>query len=155
MAKATPPFTRMKRTLIIHMAVQLFLVVLLIYMALHFQASFINQGTPKVFLNSIIFSVILQMLAFFPLKKLAEKEAKREVAADSGNKLDADAQKALRHSRLFSDIIKASIVTFVVLFIAMAPQLLFLLSTVFFTFILFTITYFQCFNFAARREMRG
>ena len=155
MSKATTPFKRMKRTLIIHVIVQIFLMLLLIYMSLHFQTAFNGKGTPQAFLNSIIFSVILQMLAFYPLKKLAEKEAKREVAADAGNKLDAAAQKALRHSRLFSDIIKASVVTFVVLFVALAPQFLFLLSTVFFTFILITITYFQCFNFAARKAMKG
>lgn len=151
----TPPFTRMKRTLVIHVIVQLFLLVLLFYMALHFQSSFRAAGAPQAFLNSIIFSVVLQLLAFYPLKKLAEKEARREVAAAAAGKLDAEAQKALRHSRLFSDIIKASVVTFFVIFVAMAPTFLFLLSTLFFTFILITITYFQCFNFAARKAMKG
>ena len=149
-----PPFQRMKRTLVIHQVVQVFLLLLLIVMALHFQSSYRSAGIPQVFLKSIVFSVVLQMLAFWPLKKLAEMEARREVAAD-GATLDADAQKALRHSRMFSDIVKASIVTAVVLFIAMAPVVLFILSTVFITFILVTITYFQCFNFAARRAMRG
>ena len=59
-----------------------FLVVLLVIMALHFQSKFHSQGVPQAFLNSIIFSVILQLLAFYPLKKLTEKEAQREVAAD-------------------------------------------------------------------------
>lgn len=151
----TPPFKRMKRNLLIHAMVQIFLLVLLIYMALHFQASFRSAGAPQAFLNSIICSVVLQLLAFYPLKKLAGKEAKREVAAAAAVNLDAEAQKALRHSRLFSDIIKASVVSFFVIFVAMAPRFLFLLSTLFFTFILITITYFQCFNFAARKAMKG
>jgi hypothetical protein len=151
---AQPTFQRVKRLTLIYLVVQLFLLALLVTMAFQFQAVFRSKGIPQVFFNSIIASVVLQLVTFYPLKVLAEKEARREVAFDAGT-LTPEELKGLRHSRMFYDFGKATIFLFFAAFIILAPGVTFVMSTIYFGFILVGLTYFQCFNFAARRAMRG
>jgi hypothetical protein len=146
-------FKRTKRLLVIHLFVQVFLVALLLYMAFRFQGTFRAKGMPQVFLNSIITSVVVQLLAFWPISKFAAAEARREVAVEAGS-LTAEQQKGLRQKRLLSDFLKASVFLFFAAFIALAPGATFVMSTAFFCFILATLTYFQCYNAAARRAMK-
>lgn len=149
-----PSFLRVKRLTRIYLAVQLFLLVLLLLMSFQFQTVFYNRGIPQVFFNSIIASVILQLITFYPLKRLAEKEARLEVGADAGT-LSAAQQKGLRHSRMYYDYGKVTIFLFFAAFVALAPEVTFVLSTIYFTFILISLTYFQCFNHAANKAMQG
>lgn len=149
-----PPFPRVTRLTRIYLVVQLFLLALLVAMAYQFQGIFRSRGIPQVFFNSIVASVLLQLVAFYPLKRLAEQEARREVAAEAGT-LSPEEQKGLRHSRMYYDFGKATVFLFFAAFIVLAPGVTFVMSTVYFSFLLVALTYFQCFNFAARRAMRG
>lgn len=151
---AQPEFKRMKRLMVIHLVIQVFLVLLLVYMAVHFQGVFRAKGMPRIFVNSIVTSLLIQLALFYPISKFAASEAKREIDCEAGD-LSAEAQKALRNKRLLGDFIKASVFLFFGAFVAMAPGATFVMSTAFFCFILTTLTYFQCYNIAAKRAMKG
>jgi len=148
-----PTFQRVKRLTYIYLAVQFFLLALLVVMAFQFQAVYRAKGLPQVFINSIIAGVVLQLVTFFPLKRLAEKEAGREVAADAGT-LSPEELKGLRHSRMYYDFGKATVFLFFAAFIILAPAVTFVMSTIYFGFLLVALTYFQCFNFAVRRAIK-
>lgn len=145
---------RLRRTLLIHRLVQVVLCVLLIYMALHFQQLYAGLGTPQIFRNSLLATLLLQFVIFFPVRHLAGKEAQREVAAASST-ATAEQLKALRHQRLFGDTIKGAVFLAFATFIMAAPKANFVLSTTFFSFIATILTYLQCFNFAVRRALAG
>lgn len=151
---AQPTFQRVKRLTLIYLAIQIFLLALLVVMAFQFQAVFRAKGVPQVFVNSIIAGVVLQLVTFYPLKRLAEKEAYREVGADAGT-LTPEEEKGLRHHRMYYDFGKATIFLFFAAFIILAPAVTFVMSTIYFSFLLIALTYFQCFNFAVRRAIKG
>lgn len=148
----TVAIRRLRHTLLIHRIVQIVLIALLIYMALHFQQLFQAKGLPHIFRNSLIATLVLQFALFFPLRRFANSEARRELATASAQ-TNAEQQKALRQQRLFSDIVKGAIFLGFATFIMMAPTATFVLSTAFFCFMVTIITYLQCFNFAMRREL--
>lgn len=143
---------RLRRTLLIYRIVQILLCVLLIYMALHFQQLFAAKGMPHVFRNSLLATLLLQFGLFFPLRRFAEKEARRELAA-AATQATAEEQKQLRHQRLFSDTLKGAVFLGFSAFILIAPPVTFVLGTAFFCFIVTVVTYLQCFNFVVRREL--
>lgn len=147
-------FKRLRKQVTIYTVVQVFFVGLLIFMAFNFQATFSAKGMSNVFLNSIIATVILQLIIFYPVNKAANKEVERDIASLAPG-LSAEQQKDLRRKRIFSDFIKASIFIFFFTFILRAPPATFILSTTFFTFVVTSLTYFQCYNFAAKRQMRA
>ena len=147
----TTGIRRMKRTLLIHRIVQVLLCLLLIYMALHFQQLFAEKGLPHVFLNSLLATLLVQFLIFFPLRHFAGMEARRDVAAAT-TPADSEQQKHWRRQRLFSDTIKGAVFLGFTTFIMLAPPFTFILSTAFFSFIVTVITYLQCYNFAIRGE---
>jgi len=153
MAQA-PDLKRLRRHVTIYTVVQVFFVALLLFMAFNFQATFSAKGMSHVFLNSIIATIIFQLAIFYPLKKAAAREVEHEIASLVPG-LSPEQHKALRRKRLFSDFIKASIFVFFFTFILRAPPATFVLSTTFFTFVVTSLTYFQCFNFAAKRYLRG
>ncbi|SNB46916.1 hypothetical protein [Geobacter sp. DSM 9736] len=146
-------FRKLRRLIMIHTVVQIFFFVLLIFMAVNFQETFRAKGMPQVFLNSIIATVLIQLAIFYPIKKAAGREVEREITASAAG-LTPEQLKELRKKRVFSDFIKTSIFIFFFTFIAKAPPATFVLSTTFFTFAVTALTYFQCFNFAARRAIR-
>lgn len=143
---------RLRRTLLIHRIVQILLCVLLIYMALHFQQLFAAKGMPHVFRNSLLATLLLQFVLFFPLRSFADKEARRELAA-AAMRVTVEQQKQLRHQRLFGDILKGAVFLGFSAFILIAPPVTFVLSTALFCFIVTVVTYLQCFNFVVRREL--
>jgi len=145
-------FKKMRRLIKIQVAVQLFLLVLLVFMAVNFQGGLQAEGRPQRFLHSVITTLVIQLALFFPINKLAVWDAKRETTAATD--LSADEQKVLRRKRLISDYIKGAVFIFYVTFIYKVPKDLFILSIIFFSFILTFLTYFQCYNFAARRLMK-
>lgn len=144
---------RLKRLIIIYRVVQVFLLGLFLYMSYHFQQLFQAQGMPQVFLNSIITVLGIQLLLFYPIRKLATHEARREAASQAPD-LSPEARKDLRHQRLFSDLIKASVFLSFAVFILLAPAATFIMSTAFFCLLLTLLTYAQCFNFALSRLNR-
>ena len=143
---------RLKRTLLIHRIVQVLLCALLIYMALHFQQLFAAKGTPHIFRNSLLATLIVQLALFFPLRRFAGNEARREVAAADAQP-GTDQQKQLRQQRLIGDTLKGAVFLGFTAFILMAPPATFVLSTAFFSFLATVITYLQCFSFAVRGEL--
>lgn len=147
-------FKRLRRQITIYAVVQVILLVLLVFMAFNFQATFQAKGMPQIFLNSIVASLVIQLIIFYPLNKFAAREAEQEIAACKIS-ISVDELKNLRRKRIFGDFIKAAIFIFFFTFIARAPAATFVLSTTFFSFILIILTYFQCFNFAAKRGIRA
>lgn len=146
---------RMRRTLIIHRIVQILLIALLVYMALLFQQRFqVKYDSLKPFYNSVIFTILIQVALFFPIRKFANKEATRELVAAAKTTFTPDEQKQLRNQRLLSDFTKASVFIFFVAFILVLPEEATIVhSTAFFCCIGTAISYLQNFNFAVRRQM--
>lgn len=142
-------FTKLRRLLTIHLVVQFGLVALLVVAAWFFQ-----QRIPDRFLTSVIFSVTIQLALFLPLKGLTSKEVAREISSSAIGLSPADLM-ALRRKRVTADVIKSSVFLFFLIFIIGLPDKPVVLAIAFFTFILTCLSYFQCFNFAARREMRS
>ena len=68
-------FKRLNRLMMIYRIVQTMLVALLFFMALNFQHHFALKGRPDQFINSIFIAIILQMIAVFPVYKLAWRDA--------------------------------------------------------------------------------
>lgn len=143
-------FTRLRKLTVIHGFVQAFLVVLLAgttYVLL-------GKVPSQVFLNSIIRVVVLQLILFYPVYKFALGDAQREVATAAVG-LTPDEQQALRRKRVFSDILKGALIIFFFTFslrAPAAPQIQFMILAV---FLLSYLTYFQCFNYAAKKLMKA
>ena len=146
---ATYDFKKLRRLLNIHLVIQIILVALLVAVSWLFQ-----QRLADRFLNGVIFSLVIQLGLFFPVKSLTSKEVDREIASSAIGLTPADLQ-ALRRKRVTADVIKSSIFLFFLIFILRLPEKPIILAIAYFTFILTCLSYFQCFNFAARREMRA
>ncbi len=146
MTKGTD-YSRLRKLLKIYLAVQIGLVLLLIYMAVILQS-----GLQQRFIRSIAVTLVVQIAIFFPMKKLAGKEANREIEACEPD-LDGDKLKSLRNRRMFADVVKMAVIIFFVTFILKAPNNIFILSILYFSFILTVLSYFQCVSFALRQAM--
>jgi hypothetical protein len=144
---------KIRRISITYIIVQLFLLALLIFMAFTFQTQYRAKGMPQIFTNSILTSLVLQLLVFYPVNRFARKEAENEIASMAGD-LTAEQAKAFRQKRLYGDFLKAAVFIFFVTFSLRAPGSLFVQSTTLFTFILTTLCYFQCLNFAIKRILK-
>jgi hypothetical protein len=145
----------MRKTLLIHRIVQILLIVLLLYMAILFQQK-IQQKYDSLspFYTSLVLTLLIQVGLFFPIRKFAENEAKRELGAAAKDTFTAEEQKQLRNQRLLSDFLKASVFLFFVAFILMLKeQATAIQSTAFFSCIGTVLSYLQNFNFAVRRHL--
>jgi hypothetical protein len=148
-------FKKLRRLIMIHVVVQALLVLLLIYIALLFQGSL-----GPLFWKSIIITLVIQLVNFYPINFFAGKEAKREVAAVAFN-LTQEEFKSQRTKRIIGEVIKMAVFAFFLIFAWSAPVTAnvqanrFTQSLIFFNFILTYLTYFQCFNFAAKREIKA
>lgn len=148
-------FKKLRRLIQIYFVVQIVLVALLLYVALLFQATL-----GPLFWKSIIITLVIQLVNFYPVNMFATREARREVAATAIG-LTPEELKAQRNQRLVGDVIKMAVFGFFLIFVYKAPVTpnmqanRFYQSMIFFNFILTYLTYFQCFNFAAKREMKS
>lgn len=142
-------FKRLRRLINIYVVVQVVLVLLLVYMAINFQAK-LPSGR---FLKAVIATLFGQLVLFYPINKFASREAEREIASCAAG-LTPEELKEMRNKRIFGDVVKMAAFIFFITFIYKAPPHPFILGILFFTFILTFLSYFQCFNFAARRQMR-
>lgn len=146
---------KLRRLVMIHRVIQVLLILLLIYVALQFQAAL-----GPLFWKSVIITMIIQLVNFYPINLFAGKEAKREIAASAGN-LSPEEFKAQRTQRIIGEVIKMSVFAFFLIFTYTAPVSAniqanrFTQSLIFLNFILTYLAYFQCFNFAAKREMKA
>lgn len=147
-------FKKIQRLIKIHVVVQLLLAMLLIYIALQFQAAL-----GPLFWKSVIITMIAQLFFFYPIYFFAGKEAKREVAATATN-LTQEEFKSQRTKRIIGEVIKMAVFAFFLIFAWSAPATAniqanrFTQSLIFLNFILTYLAYFQCFNFAAKRAMK-
>lgn len=146
-------FKKMRRVILIYGVVQVFLIGLLIYMAVHFQSGLRAEGRPQRFLHGMVATLVIQLALFYPINRFAAREAEREVEASAVG-LGIEELKAFRSKRMVADVIKSAVFLFFITFIYKAPKDLFFLSIIFFTFILTFLSYFQCYNFAAKRLMK-
>ncbi len=146
-------FKKLRRLITIYAVVQVFLVALLIFMAVNFQAGLQAEGRPQRFLHGVVAALIIQLALFYPINRFAAIEAKREVDSCATN-LSPEELKAIRNKRMVGDVVKTGIFIFFITFIYKAPKDRFFLSIIFFTFILTALSYFQNYNFAAKRAMK-
>lgn len=146
-------FKKLRRLVTIHTVIQVALVGLLIYMAMLFQGALHAEGRGFRFIHSIIATLVIQMILFYPINKFAVREAK--LAADGAAiGLTPDEMKSQRNKRLVGDVLKSGVFCFFLIFAWRAPSDRFFLCIISFTFLLTYLSYFQCFNFAAKREMK-
>lgn len=152
-------FKRLNRTMMIYRTVQSILLALMIFMAVNFQQLFVLRGKPGQFVNSIIAAIVIQLILVYPIYRLAWRDAGVEVDGSVVG-LSNEQQAALRKKRLIGDLWKFCGVAFYIAFVALAPDAKkaagapLVLSTTIFSFILTCLTYFQCFNFSAKKRMK-
>lgn len=153
-------FKKLRRLINIYAVVQIGLVVLLIYVAMNFQIGLNAAGRGELFIKSIIITLLMQLAMFYPVYKFASREAVLAVDAVQEG-LTPEELKSQRNKRLIGDVIKAGVFCFYLAFTLLVSSKglvntakMFVLSMIFFNFILTYLSYFQCFNFAAKREMK-
>lgn len=144
---------RVRWQMTIYTAMQVLFAILLLYMAVQFQQVFRAKGMPEIFLNSVLFTLGIQLLVFYPIYRFSLAEARREIAATQTTAV-AELQQ-IRKQRIYNDFLKATVFIFFATFLWKSPPVTFALSTAFFSFMLTVLTYLQCFNFAAKRLLRG
>ena len=151
--------TRLNHVIIIYRVVQILLVMLLAFMAYHFQQLFVMIGKPAQFINSFIVAVICQLVLLYPAYLLSRRDAKIEFDSCALG-VSVETLAALRKKRLRSDLLKFCVIIFFITFVAMAPDAKkstgapLVLSTSIFSFLLIALTYFHGFNFCAKKQMK-
>jgi hypothetical protein len=152
-------FKKLNRTMTIYRVVQALLLCLLIYVAYIFQNNFTLMGRPEKFMSSIVAAIVVQLLLLYPIYRLAWRDAGVETEG-SAIGLSAEALAALRKKRLLGDLWKFSAVGFFLAFVTMVPDVKksagapVILAIIIFSFLLMCLTYFQCFNFSAKKRMK-
>ena len=152
-------FKRLNRTMIIYRIVQTILVALLIFMAFNFQQLFALRGKPEQFMSSIIAAIVIQLILIYPAYRLAWRDSGIEFDS-CGVALSGDTLKAIRKKRLMGDLWKFCAVVFFITFVALAPDVKkasgapLVLATTIFSFLLTCLTYFQCFNYSAKKRLK-
>jgi len=151
-------FKRLRRTIIIFRVVQALLLGLLVFMALNFQQIFYMGGKPELFFSSITAALVIQLILFYPVYRLAKRDAGVEFES-SAIGLTAEDLKAFRKKRLLGDLWKFAGITFYVSFVVfvpdakIAPGVSPVLATTIFSFLMSGLAYFQCFNYSAKKRM--
>jgi hypothetical protein len=152
-------FKKLNRTMTIYRVVQTLLLCLLIYVAYIFQNRFAVMGTPEKFMYSIKITIMCQLLAIYPIYRLAWRDAGVEIEG-SAIGLTKEELSALRKKRLLGDLWKFSAVAFFLAFVTMVPDAkkaagaTHVLAGTLFSFLMMCLSYFQCFNFSAKKRMK-
>jgi uncharacterized membrane protein YdcZ (DUF606 family) len=157
---ASIDFKKLNRQMMIYRVVQTILTGLLIVLAIFFQGHFAASGKAYLFIRSIMFSVVGQLVLIWPVYKLAWRDAGVEIEGSVPG-LTAEQQNALRKKRLIGDLWKFCGVAFYVVFVTLVPDAKKavgatpVLAITIFSFLLTCLMYFQCFNFAAKKQMKS
>jgi len=157
---AVVEFKKLKRQMMLYRIVQTILTGLLIVMAIFFQSRFVALNKPELFMRSIIFSMIIQLLLIWPVYKLAWRDAGVEIEGNHPD-LTPEQQGALRKKRLIGDMWKFCGVAFYVVFVTLVPDAKKSVGTIpvyaitIFSFLLTCLLYFQCFNFSAKKQIKA
>jgi hypothetical protein len=152
-------FKRLKRTMTIYRVVQGLLLCLLVYVAIIFQNNFSMLGKPDKFISSIITTIVIQLLLLYPIYRLAWRDVGVEVEGCAVG-LTPESLAALRKKRLLGDLWKFSAVGFFLAFVSLVPDAKkaagapIVLAIIIFSFLLMCLTYFQCFNFSAKKRIK-
>jgi hypothetical protein len=153
-------FKHLNRTMTIYRVVQALLVLMLLYVAYVFQNNFAQMGMPEKFITSIIAAIVIQLLLLYPIYRLAWRDAGVEFEGCTVG-LTVEALSALRKKRLLGDLWKFSAVGFFLAFVTLVPDVKraagahIILAIILFSFLLMCLTYFQCFNFSAKKRMKS
>jgi hypothetical protein len=156
---ASYDFTRLRRLSVIYTVVQVGLLGLLMFMAYNFMLAFAKYGMSGLFVKSFIMAVVVQLICMYPAWWLARKDVEVEVETSLVG-VTPEQLVALRRRRLIGDIWKLSALGAFVVFIAMSPSVdkgrgaSLILSVSYYSFLLVALTYFQCFNFIAKKRRR-
>lgn len=157
---ASADFKKLNRQMMIYRIVQTILTGLLIVLAIVFQSRFAALNKPDLFIRSVLFSVIGQLLLIWPVYKLAWRDAGVEIEGSVPD-LSKDQLAALRKKRLIGDLWKFCGVAFYVVFVTLVPDsrkavgATPVLAITIFSFLLTCLMYFQCFNFAAKKRIKS
>jgi hypothetical protein len=149
----------MNRTITIYRVVQALLLCLLIFVAYKFQVNFAMLGKPEKFMSTISAAIVIQLLLLYPVYRLAWRDVGVEIEG-SATGLTKEDLAALRKKRLLGDLWKFSAVGFFLAFVSLVPDAKkaagapIVLAVIIFSFLLMCLTYFQCFNFSAKKRMK-
>ena len=152
-------FKKLNRTILIYRTVQALLVCLLIYVSYVFQNNFSMMGKPEKFMSRIYATIVIQLLLIYPIYRLAFRDVTVEIEGCQTS-LSKEASDALRKKRLLGDLWKFSAVAFFLAFVTLvpdakkAPGAAHVLAITLLSFLLMCLTYFQCFNFSAKKRMQ-
>jgi hypothetical protein len=152
-------FKHLKRTMTIYRVVQGLLLCMLVYVAIIFQNNFSLLGKPEKFMSSIVATIVIQLLLLYPIYRLAWRDVGVEIEGCVVG-LTKEALAALRKKRLLGDLWKFSAVGFFLAFVSLVPDAKkavgapIILAIIIFTFLLMCLTYFQCYNFSAKKRMK-
>lgn len=152
-------FKHLNRTMTIYRVVQGLLICLLIYVAYIFQNNFTLIGKADKFMSSIGASIVIQLLLFYPIYRLAARDVNVEMEGCTVG-LAKEALAALRKKRMLGDLWKFSAVGFFLAFVSLVPDAKksagapIVLAIIIFSFLFMCLTYFQCFNFSAKKRMK-
>lgn len=146
-------FKKVTRVIRIYAVVQFALVAMLVYMAVNFQEKLRILGRAHNFMQGVIATFVLQLALFYPINKLATKDANRDISM-IGGKFTKEELKVISKKKRYSDIAKMSTFGFFIIFIMAAPADPLVLSVIYYTFVLTILTYLQCYNFAAKKLMK-
>jgi hypothetical protein len=152
-------FRKLKRTMTIYRVVQGLLLCLLVYVAIIFQNNFALLGKPEKFISCLFTAIVIQLLLLYPIYRLAWRDAGVEVEGSAVG-LTKEALAALRKKRLLGDLWKFSAVGFFLAFATIVPDAKkatgapIILAIIIFSFLLMCLSYFQCFNFSAKKRMK-
>ncbi len=154
---------KLKRLTIIYRMIQVALLGLFMFMAFNFMQLFGKLGTPDYFFKALMISLVIQLILLYPAWQLAGRDLEVEIET-SRSDITPEQLVTLRRKRLLGDLWKISGLGFFIMFIIMAPDAnkgrgasLFL-AAAYFSFLLTTLTYLQCFNLRAarrRKELSG
>ncbi|HZV81351.1 MAG TPA: hypothetical protein VFF53_04195, partial [Geobacteraceae bacterium] len=108
-------FKKLRRLIKIYAVVQVALVALLLYVALLFQT---NLG--PLFWKSILITLVIQLVNFYPVNLFATREARREIAATAIG-LTPEELKVQRQQRLVGDVLKMAVFGFFIIFVYKSP----------------------------------
>ncbi len=152
-------FTRLKRLTIIYNVVQVAMLGLLIFMSYNFMLVFAKYGMSGGFVKSFGVAIAIQLLLLYPAWWLSRQDVEIEVDAALVG-VTPDQLVLLRRKRMIGDIWKLSVLGAAIVFIAMSPGVekargaSLILAISYFAFLLVGITYFQCFNFIAKKRSK-
>jgi len=154
---------KLKRLTIIYRMIQVALLGLFMFMAFNFMQLFGKLGTPDYFFKALMISLVIQLILLYPAWQLAGRDLEVEIETGRSD-ITPEQLVTLRRKRLLGDLWKISGLGFFIMFIIMAPDAnkgrgasLFL-AAAYFSFLLTTLTYLQCFNLRAarrRKELSG